>query len=191
MKYLDIIKILKDKHITVFTTRDFAHVSGLSAQSAWAALGRYTKSGLLTSPKRGVYYISENPPHEYALANFIYAPSYVSFETALSHYGIIPEVVYSITSATTKATRQFESDGKLLTYVKIKMKAYTGYRLTATYLIADPEKALADYLYFVALGKKKYNDRLTVRDIQKDKLRMYAGLFAHDGLNRLVVQLSL
>lgn len=75
--------------------------------------------------------------------------------------------------------------------MKIKTNAYTGYHLAATYLIADPEKALVDYLYFVALGKKKLNDGLTMRTIQRDKLRMYTDLFAHDGLNRLVAQLCL
>lgn len=189
MKYLDIIKILKDKHVSVFTTRDFAHISGLSKQSAWAALGRYTKNGLMRSPKRGTYYLSDDPPHEYMLANAIYSPSYVSFETALSYYGIIPEVVYSITSATTKPTRRFVSDGKVYAYIKIKTGAYTGYRLATDYLIAEPEKALVDYLYFVALGKKRLNDRINMRNVKKDTLRSYTNLFVHDGLNRLVAKL--
>ena len=189
MKYLEIVKAFKEKGINLFTTRDFEQIAGLSRSSAWGALGRYCKKGLIESPKRGFYYFADNPPHEYLLANKLYLPSYVSFETALAYYSIIPETIYSIISATTKATREFESGGKRLKYMKIKKRAYTGYFKKDDYLIADPEKALADYLYFVALGKKNINERLNTAKINKTRLKKYAGLFKNKSLSQLVRKL--
>ncbi|MFV1917567.1 MAG: hypothetical protein ACC618_03765, partial [Patescibacteria group bacterium] len=57
------------------------------------------------------------------------------------------------------------------------------------YLIADPEKALIDYLYFVALGKKALNDRISIVNLDQKKLAEYAKLFENKGLNKLVEEL--
>ncbi|MBU1084955.1 hypothetical protein KKB06_01250, partial [Patescibacteria group bacterium] len=151
MKFNHIAKKIKNKNITLFTTKDFQQITGLSQTGAWAALGRYQKQNLIKSPKKGLYYIDDTPPQQYLLANKLYSPSYISFETALSYYSIIPEVIYSITSATTKITREFKTVEKTFTYFKIKSQAFAGYQKKENYLIAEPEKALADYLYFVAL----------------------------------------
>ena len=50
---------------------------------------------------KGLYETNEHVDPFY-LANPIYAPSYISFETALSYYDLIPERVYMIKSATFK-----------------------------------------------------------------------------------------
>lgn len=189
MKYIDVFREFKSKQITLFTTKDFAQVSGLSFKSSWANLGRYIKKGLIKSPKRGFYYFADNPPNEYLMANKLYSPSYISFETALAYYSIIPEVVYSITSATTKATRSLDSEGKTFKYLKIKTEAYTGYFKKDDYLIADPEKALVDYLYFVALGRKKKNDRLKLDMLNMDKVKEYAELFKNNWLNKSITKI--
>ena len=188
MKYLEIVRAFSNKGINLFSTKDFEQITGLTQKSAWAALGRYCKKGLIESPRRGLFYFADNPPHDYLLANRLYAPSYVSFETALAYYSIIPEVVYSITSATTKITRKFIHQGKSFKYLKLKTVSFTGYFKKEDYLIADPEKALVDYLYFVALGKKKANERLNMAKLNINKVREYASLFENKKLNQLVNQ---
>ncbi len=185
MKYQEIARKFKDREINIFSTADFEKIASLSTKSAWVALGRYVKMGLIKSPKRGLYYFTDNPPDPYLLANKIYIPSYISFETALSYYSIIPEVVYSITSATTKTTRKFDSGDIAFAYYKIKMPAFTGYLKKEDYLIADPEKALVDYLYFVALGKKTLNDRLDTKGLNKPKILRYVKLFNNQGLEKI------
>lgn len=185
MKYQEIARKFKDKQINIFSTSDFENIASLSRESAWAALGRYVKMGLIKSPKRGLYYFTDSPPDTYLLANKIYIPSYISFETALSYYSIIPEVVYTITCATTKITREFDNDDITFAYYKIKMQAFAGYLKKEDYLIADPEKALTDYLYFVALGKKTLNDRLDTRGLNKSKILKYAKLFDNQKLDKI------
>ena len=75
MKYIDVFREFKSKQITLFTTRDFSQISGLSFKSSWANLGRYIKRGLIKSPKRGFYYFIDNPPSDYLIANKLYYPS--------------------------------------------------------------------------------------------------------------------
>lgn len=185
MKYLELAQIFREKGIVLFSSKEFAQIGSFNQNAAWAALGRYCQKGLIENPKRGLYYFADNPPDSFFLANKLYAPSYISFETALSYYSIIPEAIYSITSASTKVTRNFKHRGKNFKYLTIKTNAYTGYYKKDDYLIADPEKALVDYLYFVALGKKKINERFSTSQLDRKKLLSYTQLFANNKLTKI------
>lgn len=87
----------------------------------------------------------------FLIANRLYTPSYVSFESALSYYELIPEGVYSITSACGKKTSSFHTPIAEFTYKKIKSEFLFGYNLQKkgdqAYKIAAIEKAVLDYLY--------------------------------------------
>jgi len=108
-------------------------------------------------------------------------------------YNIIPETVYTITSATSRLTREFVINNISYFYHRIKREAFTGYIKKdfqgQEALIAEPEKALADYLYFVAIGQKSLNDRLELREINKEKLIKYAKLFKRRSLLKLINQI--
>src|ERR1700760_1677773 len=69
--------------------------------------------GILERVTNGLYIakseLSMERPHPFLLANQILGPSYVSMESALSHYGLIPERVYTTTSVTIKATREYRT----------------------------------------------------------------------------------
>ena len=97
---------------------------------------------------------------------------------------------YSVTSATTKPTRAFAVGEKIFSYLTIKRAAFAGYaparRAGRTVLIADPEKALVDYFYFVSLGRKPRNDRLDVARLDRQKALGYASLYQRAGLDQLV-----
>jgi hypothetical protein len=103
-------------------------------------------------------------------------------------------MVYTMTSATTKDTRSFVVDDKTFAYYTIKKSAFTGYVAVKhgdrqRLLIAEPEKALADYLYFVSLKKKPANDRLRLTHLDLKKVRAYAKLFNRPALMELVKSL--
>jgi len=124
------------------------------------------------------------------IANKLYSPSYVSLETALSDYSIIPEVAMSVTSITTKPTRRFKNKHGLFIYRAVRPEAFTGYLVrrhgTFDILIAEPEKALVDYLYFKAYRNKNYDfsearlDKDAVSRLNKKKLKKYAELYKMD-----------
>lgn len=110
--------------------------------------------GIIKSVKRGIYVPGENTnvsvPESGLLANHIYGPSYLSMETALSHYGLIPERVYAITSMTTKPSKEFKTSIGLYSYSHLSLPYYAfGIKSVVLVekqqvLMASPEKALID-----------------------------------------------
>jgi len=181
---------LREKRVDLFTTHDFGRILKVSPRNARHFLAAYTKRGLLVRLRKGLYALKELIPNEEVVANALYQPSYISLEYALSRYGIIPEMPYTITSVTTKITAIFTVLGRDFSYQKIKKSAYTGYipekvgRHTA--FIATPEKALTDYLYFVSLGKKIMNDRLSIDRLDHKKIRAYGKRYARPRLDALI-----
>lgn len=179
MKLLEAQEILEKQGLTLFSSQEFRRATGFSPASSKQLLIRYVQKGLVLQlkQKRGLYCFKGKPPHPWHLANRLVQPSYISLETALAHYGIIPESVYAVTSVTTKITRSFEALNTTFLFHKIKTEAYTGYRPLnlqgETVLIAEPEKAMADYLYFVHLGKKTLNDRIRWDRLKKPAVLSY------------------
>lgn len=190
LKPLFIREELLKKGLLIFTPNDFERTFQLSKQKAKYFLEKESKEGLLLRLKKGLYCLKSDRISEEEIANRLYQPSYISFEYALSCYNILPEMPYSLTSATTKPTRTFTVSDKVFSYFTIKKEAYTGYTLIkrgrTSFLMAEPEKALVDYLYFAVLGKKPLNDRLKTSSLQKEKLLKYASLFNRDKLDVLI-----
>lgn len=184
---------LLDRKISIFTPMEFRRIFSVSSQRTKYFLETYTKKGLFKRLKQGIYALEDRYPVTEEIANALYKPSYISFAYALSYYSIIPETVYTITSATTKPTRDFTVGDIAFSYAKIKKQAYGGYTMVTFgsdrlhYMsIATPEKALVDYLYFVSLGKFSLNDRLDARKLDKKKIMHYAKSFEYQRLTQLV-----
>lgn len=108
--------------------------------------------------KKGLYVQNyENAqgiPIKELLSNLIYGPSYISLQYALSTYGMIPEVAVQVSSITFKKTKRYRTPLGDFMYRSVPHPYYLrGIRLQTTeqgfsYLIATPEKALMDTLYF-------------------------------------------
>ena len=116
-------------------------------------LARMAERGECFPITRGLYETDRNAP-AYLLAGSIYGPSYISFEYALSRYGLIPEAVYAVTCATfeKKKKKKYETPFGTFTYRDVPSEAFPlGIRLVQEgdyfYRIAEPEKALCDQLY--------------------------------------------
>lgn len=187
---LEVAKKLKSLKLTVFTPQEFQDIFGVPKKTALTFIGRNVKSGLFLKLRNKYYQLQDSNPSLYFIANKLYQPSYISLEKALAHYSIIPETIYGITSITTGATQEFETPQAIFMYRKIKKEAFAGYgaiRLEgAVVLFAEPEKALADYLYFTDLKKILLNDRLDLKNIKKTKLIKYAKLFGRPSLLKLI-----
>lgn len=186
MKWIEIERQLAAAGFNMFSDHEFKRITQTSPVAAKFLLIRYTRRGLLCRLKRGLYAVKSRMPASWAVANRLYMPSYISLTCALSYYGMIPETVYSVTSVTTKGTREFETEGISYAYRTIKRRAFAGYGSIeiqgSPVLIADREKALADYLYFVFLKKESLNARLSLRKVNRRKLEDYLGSFGHPGL---------
>ncbi len=111
-------------------------------------IARMIHSGDLIQLRRGLY-ATQRDINPYCLAASIYGPSYISFETALSFHGLIPEAVYEITSATLKRPKEFENGFGRYRYHAIPRNVYAVgiERITESgipFLIASSTKALCD-----------------------------------------------
>ena len=181
MQRLNLFKVQQILGKTIFTHQDLVAGFGVNKRAVEAFLSYNYRMGKIQRVRRGLYFFTGETIDTFSLANVIYAPSYISLETALSFYGLIPEVVYSVTSITTRATREFVFNDINYSYQSIKIKAFTGYipidRDNKKILMATPEKALADYYYFVSLGKKTANDRINIDKIDKKILKNYLSLY--------------
>ena len=178
---------LREHNLIIFSPRELQRLFSVSNFAVSKFLHQYTKKNFFVKLRNGLYCLSDNQPNSFVLANKIYVPSYLSLETALSFYSIIPEAVYSITSVTTKKTATFLVGEKQFIYHKIKISSFNGYvsvKISSDIVyLASPEKAVADFCYFVFLGKKEWNDRLTLRGISEKKIVNYLKIL---GKNRLV-----
>ncbi|MDY6846234.1 MAG: hypothetical protein SVP52_03765, partial [Chloroflexota bacterium] len=85
-------------------------------------------------------------------ANLIYEPSYVSLESALVYYQVIPESVLGVTSVSSRRTKAFISDWGRFQYRSVKSDLLFGYEVVEVnhhqkFKMARLEKAILDYLY--------------------------------------------
>lgn len=122
-------------------------------------LSRMVHNGECFHITKGLYETNRNTS-AHLLAGSIYGPSYISFEYALSYYGLIPEAVYTITCATfeKKKKKKYENFFGTYTYRDVPSEAFPlfvelrqedGY----WYRIASCEKALCDELYIMRPAK--------------------------------------
>jgi predicted transcriptional regulator of viral defense system len=118
-----------------------------------AKISREMRNGNLIKIINGLYETNPNIPGYY-LATSIYGPSYLSFDFALSYYGLIPEKVTTYTSATfdKKKKKEYSNQFGYYTYRDVPFEVYPlGVRVMEengyTYQIATAEKALCDKLY--------------------------------------------
>ncbi|MFC1799314.1 hypothetical protein ACFL2Z_00170 [Candidatus Eisenbacteria bacterium] len=117
---------------------------------------RLLAQGTIIRIKKGLYCFGEalrkEPVSREQIANLIHGPSYVSLEYALAYHGLIPERVEVVTSVTTRRSRRFATPLGAFTYRSLSERRYsTGAVLEpagrSTFLIATPEKALADKVW--------------------------------------------
>ena len=113
------------------------------------------RNGSIIRIKKDLYVVSPEisgkPLSPELIANHLYGPSYVSLHYALHYYGLIPERVVTITSATTMHTQTFQTPIGRFTFRSFADDYFPIGITTATegdisFMIASPEKALCDML---------------------------------------------
>ena len=110
------------------------------------------KSGELIRLKKDLYVGSKSEISKDLIANYLYGISYVSLETALASYGLIPERVYAVRSVTTKRAKKFSTPLGIFDFVTVPEDYFSiGIRQEIVenkyaFLIAEPTKAICDML---------------------------------------------
>ncbi len=157
MQYNEFKEQLED--FTVFSITDIRKIEPKFYRHR---LSQWQNKGYIKKLRRGYYMFVDTRLNEeilFLVANKLYAPSYVSFEMALSYYGLIPEGVYSVTSATSRKTVKFKTPVGEFSYRSLKPELFFGYNLRQTgnqqYVLAEIEKAVLDYLYLNPRATRK------------------------------------
>jgi predicted transcriptional regulator of viral defense system len=149
-----------------------------SRQTLLVVLHRLVGQGVLTRIRRGIYRVSINSADASLLANLLYTPSYLSFESALSRHGVLSPIPYTITLATTRRSKKTVLDGTAVEYRQLRGGLFFGHRLDNGLDIAEPEKALLDALYLMKKGKLCLAlDELDLSGLSPGKLKSYGARF--------------
>jgi len=166
------------------------------------------RQGIIIRVKKGLYVFGDKyrryPYSKELLANLVYGPSYVSLDYALAYYGLIPEGVEALTSVTPNRPRRFSTPVGLFIYRQIPARAYEEGMVRVegahnqAFLIASPEKALADKLVSVRgapiasigemgrfLEEDLRIDSGAIRSFSVERVEEFAGCYRSLRLRRL------
>lgn len=150
-------------------------------------IAREERDGNLIKLKRGLY-ATKDVKNPLVVANYIFAPSYISFETALAYYNMIPERVYLIKSATYKKNKTKVYENKLgrFMYEDVSKQVFAygvdiieieGFSVQ----IASREKALLDMIASVP-------PRSNIKEVEEllfDDLRISEDVYSQLDMNKM------
>ena len=154
MKYEDFRKMMMNRPF--FTSKDISGIGPLK-NTMKLQLSRWSQQGKIIKLKKGVYTLNDMDRNTdlspYLLCEELYSPSYVSLESALSYYQLIPEAVNSFTCITTNKTKTFKNKYGVFFYRSLKKDLFFGFKKNRSpdnnhYFLAVPEKAVLDFVYY-------------------------------------------
>ena len=158
MEFQNLLEIVQDE--PVFDT-GLLLVGDVNPREIRRQLSRWSKSGKIYQLRRGIYSLAppfqKVTPHPFLVANRLLSASYVSLQSALAYYGMIPEHVPVTTSITTSRPSRWETPLGIYDFRHIQIPFFDGYRMVdfgdqQQAFIAIPEKALLDLIYLESGG---------------------------------------
>jgi predicted transcriptional regulator of viral defense system len=153
MKFQRLIEIVGDE--PVFETA-LLLAGDVDPADVRRGLSRWTQAGRLYQLRRGLYALAppyhKVKPHPFLVANRMVRGSYVSLQSALAHYDLIPEHVPVVTSVTTARPARWDTPLGAFEFRRLKTDLLHGYQLLElgggqSAFVATPEKALLDLVY--------------------------------------------
>lgn len=181
-------KILYAKRVSLFSINDAKKVFNIEKDNTlYKLLQRLEKKDIIRRIENGKYLFSFIEVSDFEIANFLTSPSYISLESALSFYGILSQFPYTITSITSKKSKRVIYEDKEYEFIHMKSKYLYGFFKKNNFLIASPEKALIDELYFVAKKLRIISlEELDLTNINKKHLKSIVKKYDYIPLKRLV-----
>lgn len=141
---------------------------------------RMEQTGNILRLKKGLFVLSPAIAKQELsielIANQIYGPSYISYQSALSFYSLIPERVYNTKSATAKRRKKYETPLGSFEYITVPAKYYPiGLQSiivnnTYAFIVASPEKAICDLI--LATSGLRFQSKKAIHQYLRDDLRI-------------------
>lgn len=178
MKQVEFLKKLENLGKSYLTISDLQMILEETRATTRRDAHRFVQRGILKKIGPDVYVSAFSSYEIEEIAGEIYAPCYLSFESALAKYGILGQIPYTITFATTRRSKKMDLGGREIEFRKLKPKVFFGYKFQRGLAMAEPEKALLDELYLVSLGKAKLDwDELSLKGLSFEKAKRMAEKF--------------
>lgn len=174
MKYLDLKRKIERNFFNINDV--FKFFPDEKATTIRTQLYRLTKKRTIVLIKRGLYCFDKSKIDELDLAEKLYSPSYVSLETALNYYAIIPDIPMTVNCVTPTTTKKINTALGNFYYQKIDSKLFFGFSQTP-FNIAHKEKALLDYFYLRRITSVSSQLRLRLNNWDWDRYHTYAMSF--------------
>jgi predicted transcriptional regulator of viral defense system len=152
MKAIELIKSMERLNKPFYSIADIDKITGLSRKSLYVTVNRLVERGILERTGKGIYRLFTAKPFIEKIAASLYIPNYLSFESALSRYGILNLVPYTLTFATTRKTKKLTVEGRDIEFRQIKKELFWGYEMRDRIYVAKPEKAFLDLVYLASRG---------------------------------------
>ncbi|MGC8879052.1 MAG: type IV toxin-antitoxin system AbiEi family antitoxin domain-containing protein [Anaerolineae bacterium] len=196
MKFADLLAIIGDEPL--FET-GLLLAGEVDAADVRRQLSRWVKAGRLYQLRRGLYApappFQKVKPHPFVVANHLVRGSYVSCQSALAHYGLIPEYTPVVISVTAARPGRRETPFGIFEFRHIQPKLLRGYRQMdlgsgQKAFVATPEKALLDLIYLhPGADSPDYLRELRLQNLEQlnlDELKRLADLTSSPKLKRSV-----
>jgi len=193
LKSIEIIRKLSSSNLSLFTISDFKKLFAIQQDNtAYKIVERLTKKEILKKLTKNRYLFNLLPADDFQIANFLYYSSYISLESALCFHGILAQFPYQITSITCRKTKSIKAINKEFAYFHIQESLFFGYEKKESFLIASPEKALIDYLYFCSKGLRNFEpDDFELKTINKKNFCDLIKQINNKKLNQFIKKLKL
>lgn len=172
--------------------------------SRYGKVKRLLAQGKLIRIRRGLYSPTEamgcfKKPHSFELAQYIYGPSCISLESALSYHRLIPEAVYTITSVVGKRSKEFNTPLGVFSYCQLPLHdLYTEveriHEKEHTFYLAKPWRAVCDYVYYYRKDWDSFSPllnslRMNIENLpilQREEMQLLEDYYQHHRLSRFL-----
>ncbi len=175
----EITKKILESDFILFNGKTLKDISGIKNKASFSTvINRLLANKILLRLEKNKYLVKDRAANSFNLANLLYGPSYISFETALNFYGILSQFPHEVSSATLKKTVSKKIMGQQYSYTHLKPELFFGFVKHNGILIANPEKALLDQIYLARKGWRKINlEEYDFSIIKKGRLKEYYARF--------------
>lgn len=194
MNYEDVLTYVRE--LPLFRS-DLLQVGDVNPANLQKQLSRWTAAGKVEQLRRGLYTLASPyrkiEPHPFLIANQLVEPSYISLQSALAYYELIPEVVFEVTSITSRRrTTTYKTDFGVFTYQFVRKDLFSGFSLMEVAsdqwaYIARPEKALLDLIHLTPRGDQMaYLATLRLQNMEQLDLSWMSNFVYGSGSRKLI-----
>jgi len=193
MKWENFLSLVANE--PVFTSSIF-RVENISTERIKQQLVRWVKAGRVIQLRRGVYTLAEPyrrvNPHPFLIANRLKKASYISLQSALAYYGMIPEYVPVVTSITTGRPERLHTKLGGFIFKHIKKPLFKGFgevevASSQFAFIGTPEKAFLDLVYLTPNADTEgYLNELRLQNLDRANRSLLMEIAQSSGSPKLI-----